>query len=185
MFKKMTTLEAIFTVLMAVCGIASKIVVGPLTRLIAAPFLMPSGAIAGAIYLLWPMLALLVVRHFGSAMLVGFFQGIIVLITGFYGSHGVLSLVTYVVPCFFIDLTFWLLRNYKGRLVLFFPPALGNVAGSFLVGYFILRLPQIPLLISLIPAFIFGGIGGLFASELYVMLIRSFPQFAKSSEICC
>lgn len=182
MFKKITTLEAIFTVLMAVCGIASKAVVGPLVRLIAAPLLMPSGAIAGAIYLMWPMLALQVARHFGIATLVGFFQGIIVLISGFYGSHGILSLITYVVPCLIIDLAFWIIRKYKNRLVLFFPPALGNVAGSFLVGYCILRLPKIPLLLGMIPAFIFGGIGGLLARELYEILIRSFPQFAKTSE---
>ncbi|MBN2092401.1 ECF transporter S component [candidate division KSB1 bacterium] len=183
MFKKITTLEAVFAVLMAVCGIASKIVVGPLARLIATPFLMPSGAIAGAIYLLWPMLALLVVRHFGIAMLVGLFQGIIVLITGFYGSHGILSLITYIVPCLFIDLSFWMIRDSKKRWVFFLPTAIGNVVGSFLVGYFFLRLPQIPLLMSLIPAFIFGGIGGVLARELYEVLIRTFPQFAKSSEL--
>ncbi len=180
--KKITTLEAVFTILMAVCGIASKIVVGPLTRLIATPLLMPSGAIAGAIYLLWPMLALLVVRQFGIAMIVGLFQGIIVLITGFYGSHGILSLITYVVPCLFIDLIFWMIRNWKSRWMLFFPTAIGNIVGSLLVGYFFLRLPQLPLVLSLIPAFIFGGLGGILAHELYELLRHTFPQFAKSSE---
>lgn len=183
MFKKITTLEAVFIVLMAVCGIASKIVVGPLIQLIATPLLIPSGAIAGAIYLLWPMLALLVVRHFGVAMLVGLFQSLIVITTGFYGSHGILSLITYITPCFFIDITFWLIRNSKKRWLVFFPTAIGNVVGSFLVGYFFLRLPQIPLLISLFPAFLLGGIGGILAHELFAILIRTFPQYITSSEI--
>ncbi len=179
MLKNISTLDATFIVLMSACGIALKPIVGPMAKLIASAFFIPSGAIAGAVYMMWPVLALLVVRHFGTAMLVGFIEGIIVLITGFYGSHGVLSLLTYVMPCLVIDIIFWILKNYKFRIMLFIPPAFGNLAGSLIVGFFIMHIPTIPLLLSLIPAFVFGGIGGWFAFGLYQLLIKSFPQFSK------
>jgi len=183
MLKKISTLEAVFVVLMSACGIALKPIVGPMAKLIGSAFFIPAGAIAGAVYMMWPMLALLVVRRFGTAMLVGFIEGVIVLITGFYGSHGILSLITYIAPCLFIDITYWLIRKNNKRILLFFPPAVGNLVGSVIVGFFIMHIPPIPLLFSIIPAFIFGGIGGLFASGLYQLLIESFPQFSTDKHI--
>lgn len=179
MLRKISTLDATFVVLMAACGLALKPIIGPLAKLIGSVLFMPGGVIAGSVYMMWPMLALLVVRRFGIAMLVGFIQGTVVLVTGWYGSHGILSLPTYLTPCLFIDLSYWVLKRYKNRIVLFIPTALGNLTGSLMVGVFVYHLPTLPLFTSLIPAFIFGGLGGWFASALYLLLIRSFPQFSK------
>jgi len=179
MLKKLSTLEATFIVLMAACGIALKPVVGPMAKLVGSALFIPSGALAGAVYMMWPMLALLVVRRFGAALLVGLLEGIILLVTGLYGSHGFLSLAIYVLPCFIIDVGFWAIKRFNNHWLLFVPTAFGNVTGTALVGIIIMHMPTIPLLASLAPAFIFGGIGGLFAGALYRLLIKSFPQFHK------
>ena len=179
MLKRMTTLEATFVVFMAACGIALKPIVGPMAKLVGSALFMPSGAIAGAIYMMWPMLALLVVRRFGTAMLVGLIEGIIVLVTGFYGSHGFLSLWIYFMPCFVMDITFLFIRNRQKKWLHFLPAALGNGTGTAMVGILIMHMPRIPLLISLVPSLLFGGFGGLFAVGLHGLLVRSFPQFDK------
>ena len=179
MLKKISTLDATFIVFMAACGIALKPIIGPMAKLVGSALFIPSGAIAGAIYMMWPMLALLVVRRFGTALLVGLIEGIIVLVTGFYGSHGFLSLFIYVAPCFVMDIFFYLIKRFNSTWLLFAPAAFANLTGSALVGLMIMHIPAIPLLASLIPAFIFGGIGGLFAAGLFSVLTRSFPQFAK------
>jgi ABC-type thiamin/hydroxymethylpyrimidine transport system permease subunit len=175
---RITTLEATFVVLMAACGVALKPIVGPMAKIVGAALFVPSGTIAGAIYMMWPTLAALVVRRFGSALLVGLIEGIVVLITGFYGSHGIFSLVVYVTPCVFIDVGFLVTRRCQNRLTVFIPPALGNTAGTVLVAVLIMHLPTIPLLVSLVPAFIFGGLGGWLALGLYLLLVKSYPQFS-------
>jgi len=180
--KRWTTLEAVFLVLMAACGVALKPIVGPLTKLVGSALFIPSGALAGAIYMMWPMLALLVVRRFGAAIFVGLLEGVIVLITGFYGSHGFLSIITYVGPCVVMDLAFLPIQNSRLKWSRFFPPAWANVTGVLLVGAFIMRIPTIPLLLGCIPAFILGGFGGLLALWLYQLFIQVFPQFDKDEE---
>jgi len=179
LIKRWTTLEAVFLVLMAACGVALKPVVGPLAKLIGSALFIPSGALAGAIYMMWPMLALLVVRRFGAALFVGTLEGIIILVTGFYGSHGFLSLITYVGPCLVMDLSFLPIQYSRLKWSRFFPPAWANVTGVLLVGTLIMRIPTLPLLLGCIPAFILGGLGGLLASWLYQLLIGIFPQFQK------
>lgn len=179
--KKISTLDAVFITLMAACGLALKPIIGPLSKLISSVLLMPGGSIAGAVYMMWPMLALLVVKEKGTASLVGLIQGVIVTISGIYGSHGILSIVTYLLPCIFIDGSYILLEHWDNHLKFLVPPALGNMIGSLLVALIFLHLPLIPLLIGLVPAIIFGGLGGLLALKLYRLLIASFPQFEKSA----
>ncbi|MBD3288268.1 hypothetical protein GF337_05650 [candidate division KSB1 bacterium] len=179
MLKNISTLDAVFVTLMAACGLAIKPVVGPLSKLISTMLLLPGGSFAGAVYMLFPMLALLVVREKGTASLVGLIQGVIVTVSGIYGSHGILSIITYLFPCLAIDASYILLQRFDNWLQYFIPPAMGNTVGALLVAILFLHLPLIPLLIGLIPAFIFGGIGGLLAKKLYGLLVQSFPQFGK------
>ncbi len=179
MLKRFSTLDAVFITLMTAIGLAIKPVLGPLSRLLTTLLLIPGGSIVGAIYMIWPMLALRTVRRFGAALMVGFIQGIIILISGLYGSHGVLSLITYTFPCLIIELVHLFFGKIDNNLSRFLPPALGNMSGAAIVGYYILHLPSLLLLIGLIPAFIFGGIGGLIAANLHTRLIEHFPHFNK------
>jgi len=177
---KRTTLEDSFIILMAAFGVALKPIVGPMAKLAGSALFIPSGALAGMIYMLWPLLALLVSRKFGTATLVGLLEGFILLITGLYGSHGILSLVTYVLPCLVMDLSFLLIGRGRVAWLLFLPPALANTCGSLLVGLLIMHLPAVPLLLSLIPAAAAGGLAGFLALTLYRALIKAFPQFEFS-----
>ncbi len=180
MLNRISTLDAVFIALMSACGLALKPIVGPLFKLIGSAFLIPSGSLAGAVYMIWPSLAILTVRRVGAATLVGFIQGIIVLVTGIYGSHGILSLLTYTIPGLTIDLVYWLIRGFQARWLMFFPAAFGNAAGSAVVGIIVMHIPLLPLIFGLLPAFIFGGIGGLLSLLLYAGLIETFPIFDKT-----
>ncbi|MBN1154947.1 ECF transporter S component [candidate division KSB1 bacterium] len=180
MFNKLSTLDAVFITLMAAFGLALKPVVGPIGKLIGTLLFIPGGSISGAIYMIWPMLALLVVRRFGAATMVGLLEGVIVMMTGIYGSHGILSIFTYLIPCVIIDGLFWLIKPRENLFLHAIPTAFGNLSGSFIVAYYIMHVPFVPLLIGLIPAFIFGGLGGILAYRLYILLLKSFPQFSKS-----
>jgi len=181
MLDKIKTLDAVFIALMAACGLALKPIVGPLFKLIGSALLIPSGSMAGAIYMIWPMLAILTVRQFGTATMVGLIQGIIVLVTGIYGSHGVLSLLTYSIPGLVIDIFYYLIIGFQNRWLMFFPAALGNVSGSVLISIIFMHLPFIPLLIGAIFAFFFGAMGGLFSLFLHSWLIETFPILKKSA----
>ena len=110
MLKKISTIDAVFITLMAACGLALKPIIGPFFKLIGSALLIPGGSMAGAIYMIWPMLAILTVKKNGAATMVGLIQGIIVLITGIYGSHGILSMITYTIPCILIDISFILIQ---------------------------------------------------------------------------
>lgn len=179
MLKKLNTLDAVFITLMAACGLAVKPIVGPFFKLIGTALFVPSGSMAGAIYMIWPMLALFVVRRFGTATMVGLIQGIVVMVTGIYGSHGVLTLLTYSVPGIAIDLVYFLIRRSKKRWLMALPAAMGNLSGTLLVGIIIMHLPKIPLIIALAPSFVFGALGGYFSWLIYKWLIKTFPIFNK------
>ena len=125
------------------------------------------------------MLALLIVRQVGSATLTGLLQGIIVMVTGIFGSHGFLSIITYAVPGIFIDFGFLIYQIFNKRWLLFLPTALGNMCGSFLVGTLFIRLPRIPLIFSLVLSFIFGGMAGYLSWALYKWLGNMFPIIKK------
>jgi len=180
MLKKISTIEAVFIVLMAACGLVIKPIIGPLTKLIGSALFLSSGALAGMIYFVFPLLALLVVREFGSATLTGLIQGIIILVTGIYGSHGILSLITYVVPCLFIDLAYATIRRTKKEWLIFFPGAMGNLSGNFIVAVLFLHLPMIPLILTLIISFILGCVSGYLSLNIYKWLINMFPILKKS-----
>ncbi|MDZ7264394.1 MAG: ECF transporter S component [candidate division KSB1 bacterium] len=184
MLRKISTFDGVFIALMAACGLALKPIVGPLFKLIGSALFISGGSMAGFIYMIWPMLAVLVVGRFGAATLVGLIQGAVILVTGIYGSHGVLTLITYTVPGLVVDIFYQLIRHWQNPWVITVPAAMGNLSGNLLVSILILHLPRIPLLISIIPAVIFGGLGGYLSWLLYNWLLAIFPIFspAKSND---
>lgn len=179
MLKKISTFDAVFITLMAACGLALKPVVGPLFKLIGSAIFIPSGSMAGAVYMIWPMLALLTVRQMGTATIVGLIQGIIVLITGIFGSHGLLSLITYTIPGVMIDVTYLSIHRVNNRWLMCLPTAMGNIGGTILVGIIFMHLPLIPLIIASSFAFIFGLIAGYLSLMIHKWLIQSFPYLIK------
>jgi len=179
MLKKISTFDAMMIVVMAVAGLVVKPVIGPILKLVGSTFFMSSGSISGVIYMIFPMLACLIVRQTGAATLTGLIQGIMVLISGIYGSHGIISVLTYTLPGVAVDVGFLATKWIGKKWALFLPTALGNLVGNLLVGVLFLRLPKIPLLITLIGAFVFGGFSGFIAWYFYRWLAGNFPVLDK------
>jgi hypothetical protein len=152
---------------MAALGIAIKAVVTPLIRLVSVPLLIPGGALAGGLYMMWLLVATGLTGKRGSATLTGLVQAILVTLTGVSSSHGLLSLVSYTLPGLAVDGGLLLLRHRICCLpCAFMCGILANISGTVAVNLIFFRLPLAPLLFSLVAAAFSGGMGGVLAWHL-------------------
>ena len=156
--------DLVVLALMACLGIASKPIIVPLTHIITGPLYIPGGVVAGGFYMMWIVLGAGLVKKTGAGTLVAAVQAIMVMALGIYGTHGLMSLFTYLLPGLAVDLV-WLLGGRRGNLAVFcfFAGMAANASGVFLVNVVFFRLPLIPLLLSLSSAALSGGLGGLVA----------------------
>lgn len=177
MIKPRTRLSAfdwLLIALMAGLGLAVKPVIAPLTHLITGPLFIPGGSVAGGFYMLWLVLAAALTQKRGSAALTGLVQGIIVMATGAFGSHGVASLVTYTLPGLAIE-GLWLMMRSRGQTLsaCFFAGMLANLTGTLLSNALFFRLPTLPLILSLSSAALSGAFGGIIAHRLAARIRKS------------
>ncbi|HOD17998.1 MAG: ECF transporter S component [Candidatus Cloacimonadaceae bacterium] len=169
--KSFSTRDLLLICLLAALGLAIKPLVKTLTHLISTPLGIPGGTLGGGFYMMWLSLALAFTKRFGAATLVGLLQGIIVLITGWFGNHGALSLFTYTFPGLAIDLVGLLYKRYTkldGQIIYCL---LANLTGTWLVGIIIMSLPKAPLYIALGMSIISGVIGGALSYLIYKELV--------------
>ncbi|MGD9475692.1 MAG: ECF transporter S component [Eubacteriaceae bacterium] len=172
-FEKLTLLDLVIISMMAALGIAVKVVLVPLVHIITGPLFIPGGSISGGIYMLFIVLAALLVRKTGAAFLVCLVQTILVIITGTMGSHGIMSIVTYLMPGIGVELLFFVLGKVKyTKGACFAAGVVANVLGSFGVNFVFFRLPLVPLLLTLSLASLSGGLGGLLAFAIASQLKR-------------
>lgn len=157
--------------MMAALGIATKPIIVPLTHIITGPLFIPGGAVAGGLYMMWIVLGGCLIRKKGAAFLIGFVQGIIVIVSGAYGTHGVASIITYTLPGLAIDLI-WILIRSKGEKLLdcFIAGMVANITGTYLSNWMFFKLPWIPLIISLSSAALSGGLGGIIAYNIMIRI---------------
>ena len=161
---------------MSAVGLAIKPVVNAAVHLVSVPLMIPGGSLAGGLYMMWIVLAYAVTGKFGTASMVGLVQAIMVLITGMPGSHGILSLLSYVAPGVMTDLLLFIMiglckREYD-RLASFFAGMCANLTGTLIVNMIFFRLPLPFLALTSVIAALSGGIGGLIAWELYRVMRR-------------
>lgn len=159
--------ELIIIAMMAALGIATKPVVVPLAHIITGPLYIPGGAIAGGFYMMWIVLGAGLVGKRGTATLIALVQAIMIIVTGVYGTHGILSIVTYTLPGLMVDLALFIIRS-KGNSLLgcFLGGIAANIGGTFLSNIVFFRLPLIPLILSLSSAALSGGLGGIIAYNI-------------------
>jgi ABC-type thiamin/hydroxymethylpyrimidine transport system permease subunit len=173
-------------VIIAVCaglGIAVKPVLVPLVHIITGPLFIPGGAVAGGFYMLFIVLAAGLVRKPGAAVLTCAVQAILVIITGVIGSHGIMSLATYILPGAAVDLFLLTLRKKEmGALVIFISGLIANLTGSFLSNVVFFRLPIVPLMLTLFSASLSGGLGGLIAFGIIKKITQFNPAFKKTDK---
>lgn len=110
----------------------------------------------------------------GTATLISIVQAIMVISLGIYGTHGILSLLTYILPGIIVDLYLLLFRVKEFDLGNYFISGiLANISGTFLVNIIFFRLPFIPLILTLSAASLSGGIGGIIAYTIVKRLKKN------------
>lgn len=166
--------ELIIIAMMAALGIATKPVIVPLVHIITGPLYIPGGAIAGGFYMMWIVLGAGIVRKGGTATLIALVQAIMIIVSGAYGTHGIISIVTYTLPGFMVDVLLLVTRSKgDGLMDCFLGGIAANLGGTYLSNLVFFNLPIIPLILSLSSAALSGGLGGIIAFNI----IKKFKQF--------
>jgi len=166
--QKTATVDLAIISLLASLGLATKSILRPLVGVITSSLYIPTGAVAGGLYMMWPVIAYGLVRKRGAATTISLVQAIISLVFPF-GNFGILSFVIYLAPGLAIDAFLFLTRHKLCCMACCFgASAIANVVGTALVGVLVLALPTIPLMFSLILAAISGGLGGFIANTVLV-----------------
>lgn len=172
--KQFSMFDLVVISLTAALGIGIKPIIVPLVHILTGPLYIPGGAAAGGFYMLWIVLGLGVTGKVGTGTLIGLVQGLLVIITGVYGTHGAVSIITYTLPGILVDAG---ARLLGGRFIspagFFILGLLANVSGTLLSSMIFFRLPLVPLLLSLSVASLSGGLGGLIAYKIIKELIRT------------
>lgn len=164
---RFTVRDLLLIAVMAALGIALKAVVVPLAHIVSTPLMIPGGALAGGLYMMWLAVAAGLTGKRGTATLMGLVQALLVMVSGVVGSHGIMSLLSYTLPGIAVDLGLLLIRHRACCLpCCFFAVILANLAGTASVNMIFFQLPLIPLLLSLAVAAFSGGLGGILAWEL-------------------
>lgn len=164
MLKKIPVFDLIIIAMLAALGIAAKVIIGPVVRIGTSAIGIPGGAIAGGFYMLWLALAVGITKKKGAATILSIIQALMVFVLSLPGSHGAMSIVTYVLPGVAADLVFAVSRENRYSILHYvISIALANVVGTMGINLLIFKLPLIPLLLSLSSAAFAGAFGGLIA----------------------
>ena len=167
-----STRDLVLIAILAALGIAIKPVVVPIAHMVAAPFLVPGGAFAGGLYMMWLVVGMGIIGKRGTATLIAIVQGVLVMITAVPGSWGVMSLVIYTLPGVAMDVGLLLVGHRACCMrCCFLAGLLANVTGTFSVSM-VMLLPRIPLLLGLCTAALSGGVGGILAWQVIKQLHR-------------
>lgn len=165
--KKFSMFDLVIIALTSALGIAIKPIIVPLVHIITGPLYIPGGAAAGGFYMLWIVLGIGITRKIGTGTLIGLVQALLVLISGVYGTHGAMSIITYSLPGIATDIGAAFLKEKTYTHAGFFVLGLiANVTGTFLSSLVFFRLPLIPMLLTLSVACLSGGLGGLIAYKI-------------------
>lgn len=166
-----TMFDLLIIAIMAALGIAVKPIVVPLAHMIGAPLMIPSGALAGGLYMMWIVVAFGITGKYGTATLVALVQALLVLFTGVVGSHGIMSIVSYTLPGIAVDLVMFIIGHRVCCLpCAFIAGAVANIAGTYAVNSIFFSLPFYFLILIIAIAILSGGIGGIIAWQLLKIL---------------
>jgi ABC-type thiamin/hydroxymethylpyrimidine transport system permease subunit len=167
---KIATVDLVLMALFASLGLATKNIIHPLVATITGPLYIPTGAVAGGVYMMWPVMAFGFVRKVGAASMTSLTQAFISLLMPF-GNFGLLSFVIYLGPGLAID-AFFLLSRHKAccAVCCMGASAIANLVGTVLVGTLVLVLPTVVLSFLAVVAAISGCMGGFIANMLLVRI---------------
>jgi ABC-type thiamin/hydroxymethylpyrimidine transport system permease subunit len=156
--------ELIVISICAAIGVAVKPVMVTLVQIITGPLFIPGGTIVGGFYMMWLVVSAGLVGKRGTATLTAVVQSLLVLATGVIGTHGIMTLVTYIIPGIAVDILLIFTKQRAGNnFSCFFAGMAANSAGALLTNLVFFRLPAIPLILVVAGAALSGGLGGLIA----------------------
>jgi ABC-type thiamin/hydroxymethylpyrimidine transport system permease subunit len=167
---RIATIDLVLITLFASLGMATKNIIHPLAAAITEPFYIPAGAVAGGLYMMWPVLAFGFVRKIGAATMTSLIQAFIGLVLPF-GNFGLLNFLIYLGPGLAID-AFFLLSRHKACCAgcCIIASALANAVGTVLVASLVLVSPWVVLSFLAVIAAISGSVGGFIANMLLVRI---------------
>lgn len=178
--KSFTLFELVLIAAVAAMGIAVKPIVTPLVHLITGPLFIPGGSVGGGIYMMFIVMAVLLIPKGGVATFACIIQAIMAISTGVIGGHGFMSLFTYILPGIVMDMIrFTTRKTQMGSFEAFLIGGFGNLAGTFAANLVFFRLPIIPLALSLSAGLLSGGLGGILAYQM----IRPIRELLKEGKI--
>lgn len=166
-FNKFTLYELVITAAMAALGIAIKPIAVPLAHLVCGPLMIPSGALAGGLYMMWLVIGYGIVKKPGAALIISVIQALLVVFTGVAGSHGIMSLFTYIAPGLAVEIVM-LIMNHRGCCIgcCAIAGIAANVAGTASVNILFFQAPGPYLVLILSLAALSGMIGGIIGWKL-------------------
>ncbi len=162
--------DLLYIAIFSALGLAVKPIVAPLIHLISTPLMVPGGSLAGGLYMMWITLAVVIVQKPGVGFLVGLVQAVVMLSLGLFASHGAISLISYTMPGLVADITALLLIRKDTAYAHILICVFANITGIIIVSTLFLRLPFIPIVISIFIGSFSGIIGGLLSYSLFIKL---------------
>ncbi len=167
---RVATVDLVLMALFASLGMATKNILHPIIGPLMGAIYVPTGAVTGGLYMMWPVMAFGFVRKIGAASMVSFIQACMSLVLPF-GNFGLLSFVIYLLPGVAID-AFFLISRHRACCLgcCMGAAAIANVVGTVLVGALVLFLPSLILSFLAVVAAISGCIGGVIANMLLLRI---------------
>ncbi len=165
--KRFSSYDLLMIAILSALGLAIKPIVTPLIHLVSSPLMIPGGSLAGGLYMMWIVLAIAILRKPGVGTLVGLTQAIVMISLGYFGSHGIVSLLSYTLPGVIADLVAFISRYHNSVFSHTIMCMMANITGATVVTVIVMRLAWLPLLISLTTAAISGIIGGIIVHSLF------------------
>lgn len=162
--KKFSVKELVIMSLLATVGIVVKPAISGVTHIITSALYIPAGSVSGGLYFMPIMVGVFLINKRFVGLIICLIQAMIASVTGIYGSHGLMSLVTYTLPGIFLDLTYFILHRLNNSyIVSILSGGICNVIGALVINLIFFMLPIIPLTFSLLLACCSGMIGGFVA----------------------
>ncbi len=150
--------DMVVIAMLASLGIATKPIVAPVMNAASGLFMLPGGALQSGIFMFWLIAARILTGKTGAATLAALVQGLMVMLIGIMGNHGLLSIITYSLPGVAIDLVY-LLRPYP-RLLAVLAGIASCITAFSIRAEIMVHLPVWMLLLGCGVSAVSGALGG-------------------------
>ncbi len=170
MLRRFSVRDLILITSLAALGIAIKPLINPITKIISTPLGIPGGSLAGGLYMLWLVLAVLLVDKRWTGLIFGFLQAILVILVGLAGKMGAFSLIAYTLPGLIADLSMLCGLKKDWLLTHIILCTLANLGGALVSALFFFKNPPVIIAVNAALALASGIVGGWLSYGIYQSL---------------